>query len=232
MAEGFGLSPDPLRSVVCRVLLRLPHRSNWSEYPNIWDEVIGLIETCQWYRVYDIAEAVWDALTRRQPRDAAQFEQELNKVFIEHGIGWQMIKGQILAREEEATEKVVEQAVQALDDSEYASAARELREARLDLSRRPDPDLTGCLHHCMAALECLCRELSGQPKLTLGEILKQHNSELSIPKPLDEAIIKAWGYASEVVRHVAEGKSPGRNEVTLVLGMVASIITYLMADAD
>ena len=47
------------------------------------------------------------------------------------------------------------------------------------------------------------REYKGNTKATLGEILKR-NSDL-IPKPLDDAVSKAWGYASEHARHLREG---------------------------
>ena len=39
MAEGdLSLSPSYLRDVLCTVLRQLPDRSNWSEYPNVWNE--------------------------------------------------------------------------------------------------------------------------------------------------------------------------------------------------
>ena len=39
IATDCNLSPSSLRSIVCKILRERPDRSNWSEYPNIWEEV-------------------------------------------------------------------------------------------------------------------------------------------------------------------------------------------------
>jgi hypothetical protein len=48
-----------------------------------------------------------------------------------------------------------------------------------------------------------------------------------VPSPLDDSIIKAWGYASEMARHIREGRVPDREEAELVVGLSGNIITYL-----
>ena len=67
-----------------------PERSNWNEYPNIWDEVTALIENCEWYRVYDAIEKLWSALSQKDgfgARDTAQrFADEMNGIFREEGL--------------------------------------------------------------------------------------------------------------------------------------------------
>jgi hypothetical protein len=60
---------------------------------------------------------------------------------------------------------------------------------------------------------------------TLGDILKRHPA--LIPKPLDTAVEKAWGYASQMGRHIQEGRKPERKEVELIVGMAATVATYL-----
>src|SRR4051812_10881835 len=52
-------APSAKRALICRVLRVMPDSNNWSEYPNIAGEVQDLITSCQWYRVYDIAEAFY-----------------------------------------------------------------------------------------------------------------------------------------------------------------------------
>jgi hypothetical protein len=95
----------------------------------------------------------------------------------------------------------------------------------LDLSRRPEPDITGAIQHAMAALECVARDVSGEPKLTLGEIIKRH--AVLIPAPLDQAIERTWGYSSERGRHLREGRNPDMDEAQLIVGLSAVVITYL-----
>src|SRR5690348_9408394 len=113
----------------------------------------------------------------------------------------------------------------ALAETSQETARREVHEALADLSHRPQPDITGAIQHAFAALECVARTVSGEASPTLGALLKQHLG--LIPKPLDVAVEKAWGYASERARHIREGKEPSRGEAELVVGIAASVATYL-----
>jgi hypothetical protein len=60
---------------------------------------------------------------------------------------------------------------------------------------------------------------------TLGALIKRHPG--LIPKPLDAAVEKAWGYASERARHIQEGNEPIREEAELIVGIAATVATYL-----
>src|SRR5713101_2971668 len=134
-----------------------------------------------------------------------EFSDHLNRLFEEHGIGWKIVRGEITTRGTEAFERAVARATARAKKAGYETPETELEEARRDLSRRPKPDITGTIQHCMAALECTARIVSGNERATLGEIIARHAAKLSIPRPLDDAIQKAWGYASEMARHVREG---------------------------
>ena len=100
-----------------------------------------------------------------------------------------------------------------------------MHEALQDLSRRPKPDLSGAIHHAVGTLECVARDVTGDSKATLGEILKWHPDLL--PKPLDKALALVWGYASEKARHLREGNEPGREETELIVGLAATTVEYL-----
>lgn len=137
-----------------------------------------------------------------------------------------MVDGLLESRGPESFETVVDEARRVLDELGLRTARQEIHEALRDLSRRPDPDITGAIQHAMAGLECVARELAGS-KATLGEVLKQ-NPDL-LPKPLDDAISKMWGYASERGRHLREGRAPSRSEAELVVGVAAATCAYLSA---
>src|ERR1700735_172755 len=57
--------PSSLRDVVCRVLRTPPDPGNWSEYPNVWGEVEGLVYGCDWFKAYDIIEALYAAMAKQ-----------------------------------------------------------------------------------------------------------------------------------------------------------------------
>jgi hypothetical protein len=224
--ETCGLSPSTLRDVVCQVLRTRPDPSNWSEYPNVWGEVQDLVYGCEWFRVYDIVERIAGHLERTSPRGRDCFEVEINDCLKEMGIGWQLRKGQVQSRGEDTYEKIMAQAKDALRAAAMPTAQSELTEALGDLSRRPRPDLSGAIQHAMAALECVARQVTGQPKATLGEIIAGARNPL--PKPLDDAVTKAWGYASEHARHGRENRSISRAEAHLIVGLSSSVAMYLI----
>ena len=219
-----AFSPEWLRDVVCGTLRVRPNPNNWSPYPNIWDEVEGLVHRCEWFRVYDIIEELHSSMNRAR---AEQFVERINSLFDEEGVGCQLVDGMIQVRGDDAFEAVVGGATDELEDAGLPTAQSELAEAITDLSRRPRADLSGAVHHAMAALEAVAREISGGSKQTLGDIVK--GSKGLIPKPLDEATIKMWGYASQHARHGSESRQLDWAEAQLVVGVSAALCTYLVA---
>ncbi len=151
-------------------------------------------------------------------------------------IGWQLrtvevkefglVAPEIVIRGSNAFEMTIKQAVDALASSGRASANNELNEAIQDLSRRPQPDLTGAVHHAIAALECVAADICGQTGKTLGQISKLDSDRF--PAPLGDAVSKLYGFASDRGRHVTQGKTPSQKEAELVVGISAAITTFLL----
>jgi hypothetical protein len=212
IAEGeLRVGPSSIRSALCAVLRKVPDASNWSEYPNVWEECQYLMREAPWYKVYDFIEMMYVRLDSSGEADrAGRWEALCNDYFLERGVGWRLHRGILESRGSEAFEKAVDSAREALSEAGLKTAAREIHEALRDLSRRPEADLTGAVHHAMAALECTAREVAGDHRATLGEILKRYPA--TVPRPLDESLSRMWGYASEVARHLREGGAPSLPE--------------------
>ncbi|GAA2884575.1 hypothetical protein GGQ99_005097 [Aminobacter niigataensis] len=224
LARRVGLAPSSIRSVVCSVLFETPDTNNWSEYPNIWEEVLRLIDTCEWYKVYDIAETIWRGLEYRYDEQQL-FEAELNRFFCEKGIGWELKSPMgIVFRGDANFTNSTKRAVEAFEDTGRLTAAAEIREALKDISRRPVPDRTGAIQHAMAAVECAARDLTGEPNLTLGRLIPR----LNVPRPLDTALEKLWGYASENGRHLKEGAEDSTAEAELVVSVACAVSVFLL----
>ena len=103
-------------------------------------------------------------------------------------------------------------------------AANEIREAELDILRRPQPDTTGAIHHATAALEAVARSIARRPKPALGDLILH----LGLPSPLDKSVEKLWGYASEYSRHGREGLEVKNVEAELVVSIIKAIIVFLV----
>lgn len=228
MAYECGFKPKSLRSALCRLLRKRPDPGNWSEFPNIDQEVRGLVDGCDWYRVYDIIEKLFELMMETPfSYEAEKFENEINEFLIENGIGWKMVEGRVEIRGPEALEESLRRSAEKLDEHGLKTARNEIREALNDLSRRPEPDVTGAIQHAMAALECVARNACGDEKATLGEVIKRYKD--LIPRPLDEAVSKAWGFASENARHLKEGQEPRFEEAELIVWISSALCSYLAA---
>ena len=214
--------PSFLRRIICRVLRVSPDSSNWSEFPNIESEVYTLIHGCEWYFVYDIIEAFWENI---DAECREEFSNELNDYFRYNGIGWKLEFGLIEARGDETFEKSITSITAVLEGAKLQTALSEIKEALNDLSRRPNADITGAIQHSLACLECVCREITRDKKATLGELIKKFPG--IVPKPLDAAIEKIWGFTSEQGRHLREGNAPNYLEAELVVELTAAIASYL-----
>lgn len=224
IAQGLGMTPTQVRQITCQVLLVPPSPLNWTDYPNVSEEVHDLFSGCSWHKVYDIAEALFAHLSRAKPSRAHKFAKRLNQFFCENGIGWELRDGHVVFRGSEVFTKSTEKAVVALRETGRTRASNEMQEALRDISRRPQPDITGAIQHAIGALEATAREVTGRPSDTLGRLI----SELNLPKPLDSAVDKLWGYASNHARHIQEGHAVSTNEAELVVSVTCAVCNFLI----
>ena len=228
IAYDCGLTPTNLREIVCRVLEVEPDSYNWTDFPNVDGEVRELLGECQWFYVYDVIERVLSSTLRHLM--AEDFAERLNAYFRRRGYGWQIANGLVEVRGTEAFEVPVRGALDELAQSGRVTAHSELQEALGDISRRPEPDVTGAIQHSIAALECLARDISGGGNDTLGDLVKKH-PEL-FPSPLGEAVHKLWGYASNKARHLKEGSAAEFEESEFVVHLASALCGYLMHKFD
>ena len=123
------MSPSEIRAVVCQVLLVTPDLENWSERPNIANEVYSLVLSCPWYKVYDIAEALYRRFEDEWVSGVAKnYQDGLNREFIERGIGWEMQDGRVVFRGSGTFTPGTKSAVNSLESTGRNSAAQEMKE--------------------------------------------------------------------------------------------------------
>ena len=82
--------------------------------------------------------------------------------FIEKGIGWKLSDGQIEVRGDGTFETAVSEIETILEERKLSTSKTEIKEAIVDLSRRLVLEVTGAVQHSLAALECICREVTGR----------------------------------------------------------------------
>ncbi|MBQ3628649.1 MAG: hypothetical protein II947_06440, partial [Bacteroidaceae bacterium] len=125
---------------------------------------------------------------------------------------------------DEVFEEKISEASTVLVETGLDTSANEIKEAIKDLSKKPEPDITGSIQHSVAALECVARKIVGS-KDTLGKLIND-NPDI-VPRPTDEIVSKIFGYASEWGRHLKEGRNPDYEEAELIVHLSASFCSYL-----
>ena len=211
-----------IRDIVCMATNEAPDPGNWGENDFMNSEIQTIVLNCPWYRIYDIIELFYKKIENGQH---AQFEQGINNYFIEKGIGWKMISGKIETRGDEAFEADLVEVETVLLERKLYTSKREIKEAIADLSRRPNPEITGAVQHSLAALESVCREVTGDKKATLGKLIYNHPD--IVPSPLNVVIEKIWGFSSEQGRHLQEGRAPEYDEAELLVHLSAAVCSYV-----
>lgn len=211
-----------LRQVVCATVMMSPDPSNWGENDYMKSEIQDLIAQCDWYRVYELIETAYERIIPVESRQ--EYEDIINEFFMANGIGWKMEKGEIMVRGEDSFERDISSAKELLSEAGLETSSGEIKEAIWDLSRVPDPDITGAVQHAGAALECVAREVAGS-KDTLGALIKAHPE--IVPAPINDVVSKLFGYASEKGRHLKEGILPSFEEAELLVHLSVSLCSYL-----
>ncbi|MCG5610386.1 AbiJ-NTD4 domain-containing protein [Klebsiella pneumoniae] len=220
IAYRSGFAPSGLHHRLCDILYKTPDKSNWSEYPNIDDEVRILMDKLEWFEVYDFIEH----LAEKSLYKGGDFSGEVNSYFRVAGIGWQLLDQKIQMRGTEAFDIAVKEGQLLLSLQHRTTAAYELHEALQDLSRRPQPEISGAIQHAMATLECVARDVIGS-KDTLGQLIQRDPG--LFPKPVDQIVEKAWAYSSNFGRHLMEKKPPEFEEAELMVGVSGVLCRYL-----
>ncbi|WP_034958136.1 AbiJ-NTD4 domain-containing protein [Erythrobacter longus] len=218
------LSYSQIRTSICRTLYLVPNQGNWSEIPNIRDEVEDIIQGVEWYQVYDVIEGLVVFIEGTIGYAATEgFADRVNMIFSDTGAGWQFVAGDgIIIRGDGDFEEAVASSRDSLLQTGYDVAAKEIKEALGDLSRRPDPDLTGAVHHALGALEATARYITGS-----NDGLAKLASQIGLPKPLDQALEKMWGFASNSGRHVSPTNQPTPQQAQLIVHLSSAYCRYL-----
>lgn len=192
--------------------------------------LMPLIENCEWWRVYDVAEAGYAAIHAERyfgPDKAKAFERAINEACRANSLGWKMEAGIFAVVASTEQHDSAARIIEKLDAAQLKTSASELREAHRDLSRRPLPDISGGMQHAGAAIECLAREISGDTKLTLGDIIKKHDD--LFPGAYRKMADAMWGIVSNQGRHIKEEGEPTLEEALFVVGSITNLAAYLLA---
>lgn len=102
-----------IRDVVCKTINEAPDPNNWRENDFMDSEIQCLLDSCKWYRIYDIIECFYTELDQRT---RTAFENKINEFFYEKGIGWKVEKGTIVSRGDDFFEEALNKGIETLTE--------------------------------------------------------------------------------------------------------------------
>lgn len=224
--QSFYPYPQAALKLVCLAVGKIPYSIRSNIHASEWRNVVVELVDAPWFLIYDVVERLHKELRVPNSNDQLEFTRLINIFFEENGYSYRLTSlGKIEYRGEESFEVAVLTASMALQQAGLETARKEIHKALEDLSKRPQPDLTGAVQHAMTGLECAAKEIASEPKLELGKVVKQHPD--LFPQPLGDVILKLYGYASNHGRHLLEGREPDVAEVELIVGVATTAATYL-----
>ncbi|MBR0793961.1 hypothetical protein JQ615_01015 [Bradyrhizobium jicamae] len=93
--------------------------------------------------------------------------------------------------------------------AKYSNAREHMGSAIALFSQKPNPDYRNSIKEAISAVEAVARVITGMPKATLGEALKELSSKIAIHPSMKEAMNKLYGYTSDAsgIRHAQRGES-------------------------
>ncbi len=218
IAEQSGVDVFSVRKAMVQVLFTSVDTSDWS--PDFARRsMMNTLNGCDWWDVYDIAEEVYKIVDDHMQK---KYTDLLNRFFMREGFGWEMRDGLIEYRGAEPFAIVTKSAEKVLASRGFDRAANEVREAMRDISRRPEPDITGAATHALGALEAVARKDTGK-KDPLGQLIPF----LALQAPLDKVAHKLWGFASNTARHMSEERHIDADEAEFTVTVACALATLI-----
>lgn len=214
------------------VAIRIPRDRGVIYYFQASRTIEELCNKCSWFQFYDICEVVWDMLSTRPYRDdSSQFSANINTLFREEQLGFELKEGKIEKIGSGFIDAKIKEVRYLLKEPEFKGADDQFEKAIKALNVRPNPDVENCIKDAIGAIESVGRILTNNEKALLDDIINNAARRRVIPKPLDQTFIKLYAYRGNEpgVAHGAVGKSTVTvDEAELVLAMSAAMIIYLV----
>ena len=184
--------------------------------------------SCEWNKVYDFIEFIANYYNNEI---ATKRFTSLCNTFLEREMsGYRFINNMItrITSEEEINE--IEEALESTQEKK--TIYTHLKKSLELLTDRKKPDYRNSIKESISAIEAICKDITKEPKATLGSALKtiESKSEIEIHKALKKSFESLYGYTSDAdgIRHaLLEEDNLEFEDAKLMLVTCSAFINYL-----
>lgn len=195
--------------------------------PSLPHQVISVIRErffgCEWFEVYDLVEFIY------QSYSSQQLSKAINTILERELAGFRLIDGLFVQITDAAEREAIEIA---LEPGPYNGSQTHLHQALEHIANRERPDYRNSIKESISAVESLAREMSGNPKATLGDALEVLEKKGYIHAALKKGFSAIYGYTSDAagIRHaMLEASEVDATDAKYFLVTCAAFVNYLKA---
>lgn len=187
--------------------------------------------TCKWNEVLDLIEAILRVSSDTKKNSA--FAKSCNVILETEVYGYRLVNERFVQISSEGEIVEIEDAISSAPDQVSAHLTRSLEL----FSDRNQPDYRNSIKESISAIEALCRQITNEPKLTLGKALSkiEHSEKVDFHPAFREACGKLYGWTSDAegIRHSLMDKSNlSQEDARFMLVACSSFANYLIVKAD
>lgn len=225
-------NPNDVIVLLTRIWIHF-FKNRLDEMPKSFDRLQPVIKKffygCEWYQIYDFIEFIPLNYTRdHYSQTNESFIEYCNNVFERELSAYRFVNGtltQISSKEE------VESIEEALIITDTLKPVKTHLNRALELfSDRKTPDYRNSIKESISAVESYCSILTGNPKATLGQALKQIEKDNNIHPALKNSFSSLYGYTSDAdgIRHaLLDDDNLNQEDAKFMLVACSAFINYL-----
>jgi hypothetical protein len=185
---------------------------------------------CEWYAVYDFLEFLVHISNSKVY--GADLCQGINLILESELAGFRLVSGVFVPVTDEQEVAAVQAA---LEQGPYKGVTAHLQQALQHLSSKPRGDYRNSIKESISAVESLARELTGNPKATLGDALGLIEKTGKLHPALKKGLSALYGYTSDEhgIRHaMLEEPDISSADAKFFLVSCAAFVNYLKSKAQ
>ena len=229
--EGLGYrKPSSQRRVLSKAFRVNPDSQNWSEYPNIDNEVVEMIATGPWYKFFDALERMRQSLP---DEEVATYYEKMNALFAEERIGYRFETGNIVRIGTEEFHVAVTEAQHALQDARFVEPRRQFERA-YEFRNQRQADWANAIKEAVNSVEAVLQVIYQRPGVALPTIVSENFPD-ELPGGIDKLFRSLYSQGSGTMgaRHASiGGHEPTGPRAELAIHIAAALHAFAVAELD
>ena len=223
-------TPKAQRRILCGALRTPPETDNWSDYPNVDNEVIELLTLSHWLRFFDALERM---PTHLREDEVELYYQEMNALLADESIGYRFESGQLTRVGTDEFHSAVNSARNSLQGDRFAEPRRQFDRANHFRNSFP-PDWPNAIKEAVNSVEGTLQVIYNRPGVSLTTIMTD-NFPSDVPGGIKQLFRSLYSHGSgtEGARHASiGGNQPTASRAELAIHIAAALHTFAVAELN